>query len=161
YGFPFYGLCVLALLCLVSIAPQDVRRFAYIILSFWGAVVVGAMVYTQVAIHRILREPAPAAAALLRTLWDRQYSCGPAYVIGDRNSAHGVAIYFAGQPRGVEFDETGMPFRFDHLEVFRRGAIIVTTPELAAWSAWLRDNPVATLSLPYRRTLRSDEHSYV
>lgn len=58
----------------------------------------------QVALHSVLREPSPAAARALRNIWDRQFTRGPAYVIGDDRAARGIAIYF-----GVTTPNEGRP----------------------------------------------------
>src|SRR5262249_8520144 len=66
YGYPFYGLCVLALLCAVKIAPAGQRLYAKVVLALLAVLGVGTLGYAQVFTNSPLREPAPAAAAALR-----------------------------------------------------------------------------------------------
>ena len=61
----------------------------------------------------MFRNPAPEAATLLREAWDKQYACGPAYVIGADPTARGVAIYFGRSAFGVAFDDADKPFWID------------------------------------------------
>lgn len=163
YAYPFYGLCLLALLCAVDIAPQGWRRFANVTLAIWAAIIAGTLVYTQFFINSRLREPAPAAADTLRSSWDGQFSCGPAYILGDDRTARGIAIYFNRGVHGIALDEINRKDWFNPDEVERRGMIVLTTPDQVAaiGPRWLAGRTVATLDIPYRRTLQSRTHGYV
>jgi hypothetical protein len=163
YGYPFYGMCLLALLSVIEVAPRGQRAYATITLAIWAALIAGTLAYAQFAINRVLREPAPAAAEALRALWERRYPCGPAYVIGDFRTARGIASYWRHGLHGVAFEEVGHKDWFDPDEVQRRGAIIISTPELAGsdYPHWFADRTTATLALPYRRSVRTEQHTYV
>lgn len=158
YSYPLFGLALLALLCTIDISPRAVPEYARISLIVWGAIVAGTLVYTQLAIHRVFREPAPAGAALLREAWDRQYRCGPGIVLGDNWTARAIAINFGRPVFGLAFEDAR------HGAIDRsRGVIIVVTPD-RVWppdaEQFLKDRPLATVEVPYRRTWRSEKHTY-
>ena len=48
--------------------------------------------YTFFFSHSGLQEPTAAAARVILADWNRQYACGPAYVLGDRQTVYGVGI---------------------------------------------------------------------
>ena len=161
YGYPFYGLCLLALLCLIEIKPLGFRDLAVSMLWVWAAIVVGTVVYSQVAINTVLREPAPAAAALLRELWDREFSCGPTYIIGDPQTARAITIYYRHSARAMGL---GLPTdRINADERNRGGAIVIMTPDRLhpVLRNWFEGHTTATLELPYRRTMQERRHTYV
>jgi hypothetical protein len=162
YAFPVFGLGLLALLCVIRIEPWALRPFARVVLALWIAIVAGTIVYAQLAINSVLREPAPAAAAALRAEWQDRYKCGPAYLIGDTRSVWAIAIYYGRGMTGVGFNETKRPDWFDLSVARRYGAIVVTTPGFQGPESahWLDGQPTKTLTLPYRRTLKSNQHTY-
>src|SRR5439155_24424220 len=94
-----------------------------------AAILVGTLAYSQFAINAVLREPAPQAAAALRAQWDRQFACGPAYVLGDTRSARALAIYYGGAVHGVGFADVDRRAWYDPEEAARRGAIIIAPAE--------------------------------
>ena len=164
HSFPLFGLSLLALLTVLRFDPPGIRPFANVMLALWIAILVGAVVYSQVAINRLLREPAPAGALSLRAAWDRQFGCGPAYIIGDDRSARGIAINFGRPTVGLGFEDTARADWLDNEQLTRLGAIVATTPEVAVTphaTAWLKGRTPETLMLPYRRTFRSERHTYV
>ena len=163
YSYALSGMATLALLSSLDIAPRGLKEYARVLLIIWAAIIAGTLVYTQFVIHRVFRNPAPEAAALLRAAWDKQYACGPRYVIGDDPTARSVAIYFGRPALGVAFDEADKPFWVDRDKLKREGAIVVSTPGWVTgpqFEAFLKGQPLSTISAPYRRTWRSDRHDY-
>jgi Dolichyl-phosphate-mannose-protein mannosyltransferase len=164
YSYAFNGLCLLALLCMMPVPTHAWQPFANGVLMIWAAIAVGTLVYTQLVIHRIFREPSPAAAAVLRESWDRQFTCGPAYVLGDHDTARSIANYFGRPVTGVAFDETDRTAWFDPDRRKRLGMIAVITPARtsdADIERWFAGKATQTFALPYRRTWKKDEHHYV
>jgi hypothetical protein len=162
HAYPLFGLSLLAVLALLRLDPQSMRPLANLMLAIWGCILVGALIYSQVAINRSLREPAPAAAEALRALWDQRFSCGPAYIVGDDRSSRALAINFGRPVVGIPFDDTGRADWLDKDRMVRLGAIVAATPDVAErpeWSAWFKDRNA--LTRPYRRTFRSEQHTYV
>lgn len=162
YTYPIYGLSLLALLSVIRIEPHALRTYANVTLAVWIAFVAGTLVYSQIVIHRIFRDPAPAAAAALRDLWDRQFFCGPSYLLGTDRAARGIAIYFDRPILGVAFDEVGRTNWFDQDRLERLGAVVVSTadqPIEPQYAQWFAGKPVATLTLPYRRARQAAEQS--
>ncbi len=148
----------------MRIDPHALRYLARVVLALWACIVAGTVVYAQVAINTVAREPAPAAAEALRSEWQRQHSCGPAYLIGDTRSVWAIAIYYGRGLTGVSFQETGRRDWFDPEQVKRRGAILVTTLDHAQapeHRPWFEGRTLTTLRLPYRRTMKTDQHVYV
>lgn len=164
HAFPFVGIWLLALVTALDLRPKAVRDLATAIVRIWAVVLLGTLIYTQVAIQRVLREPSPAAARALQTDWNGEFACGPAYIIGEPVTARGVSIYFEGPTTGIAFHEISrsdwlVPERLQYF-----GAIVITTSEDAHVPALLRplvqDSAPRTLSLPYRRTFKTSEQTY-
>jgi hypothetical protein len=126
-------------------------------------VIVGTLVYALVGRHSILQEPGPAAASALRQEWERRFSCGPAYIIGSDRSVRLIAINYGKPVLGLAFEDTPRDDWFDKRRMAALGAIIVTEPHsvgLPELAPWFKGRPVETLALPYRRTRRTDPHTY-
>ena len=163
HSFPFFGIWMLALIVVFEIRPHQLRHFIFLIAGFWSILLTGSLIYSQIAINRVLREPSPKAAKTLRLLWDRQFTCGPAYIVGDQLAARGIAINFGRRTIGIAQDELGRPDWFDHEKLRRYGAIVVTTPDgetssaLISLISGLSEN---RLALPYRRTWRTETQAY-
>ena len=163
YTFAFYGLSLLALLSVISIEPRGLRDYANVTLMIWGGIVIGTLVYTQLVINRGLREPAHTAAPMVREAWDRQFSCGPAYVLGDYRTERAIAIYFGRPVLGVGLNDIDVPIWFDKDRLQRLGAIVITSPDtldFGKFDQWFLGRTLTTITLPYRRTLRTDQHTY-
>jgi hypothetical protein len=163
YTYAFYGLSLLAFQCVIRIEPRALRDYANVTLAIWAAIIVGTLAYTQIVIHRVFRDPAPAAAAMLREVWDRQFSCGPSYILGTDRAAHGIAIYFGRPVIGVAFDEVGRTNWFDRDRLERLGAVVVSTPDQLneeEFAQWFAGNSLASFSLPYRRTLQPAQQTF-
>ena len=163
HSFPFFGIWMLALIVVFEIRPQELRRFVFLIAGFWSILLTGSLIYSQVAINRVLREPSPEAARALRLIWDRQFSCGPAYIVGEQLAERGIAINFGRRTIGIAQDELGRPDWFDRDQLRRYGAIVVTTPDGETSSvliSLISGIPGSVLSLPYRRTWRTETQTY-
>jgi hypothetical protein len=113
-------------------------------------------------IHRVFREPVPAAAAMLREAWDKQYRCGPRHILGDNWTARAMGVYFDPLARGVAFQEAEEPIWRGAMQP-QQGAIVVVTPD-RVWpphaERFLKDQQLSTIEVPYRRTWRSEKHVY-
>lgn len=163
YGGPMLPVGLLGFFSVVRVeAWRDFRRAMLVIV----AVVAAGTVGLALAIPRLyLREPAPAAAALMRADWNKSYACGPAYVLGYLHPAHAIGLYFGGGVIGASYGDYHHAQWIDHDRLRRLGAIIVETapdtlyPPFAA--AFPQMTPPKLLQLPYRRTLQAAEHTYV
>ena len=164
HTYPLFGLTLLALLIVIRITPLGTRLFANFLLAVWGGVIIGSVVYALVARHGVLQEPGPAAADVLRQAWERRFTCGPAYIIGNDRSARLIAINYGKPVLGLAFDDTTRPDWMDKDRLARLGAIVVTSPEYAVrppLASWFKGRTLETLTLPYRRTRRTTTHDYV
>lgn len=164
HTYPLLGLTLLALLIVIRITPAGTRMFANFLLAVWGGVIIGSMVYALVARHGVLQEPGPAAADALRQAWDRRFSCGPAYLIGNDRSVRLIAINYGKPVIGLAFDDTARPDWMDQGRMVRLGAIVVAGPEYAVrpeLASWFKGRTLETLTLSYRRTRRASMHDYV
>jgi hypothetical protein len=166
HGISFFGIWLLALVTVLTFQPDGVRTLANVLLVCWAVLVVASLIYSQVVVHTVLREPSPSAAKALRDVWDRQFACGPAYVIGDNRAARGIAIYFGRPVKGIGAHELGRSGWFDLEHVQRLGGIVVIAPDLddyrpPALSLLVADSAKHQLSLPYRRTLSTRSQFYL
>jgi hypothetical protein len=163
HTYPLFGVSLLALLTVVRIEPAGTRPFADVLLAIWAAVIVGTVVYSQVGRHGLLQEPGPSAAALLREEWNKRFSCGPAYIIGTDRNARLIAINYGKPVLGLAFEDTARQDWFDKQAMANQGAIILTLPDQAGradLAHWFKGRSMQTLALPYRRTRRTDQHTY-
>lgn len=129
YGAPLFGLFVLALAPFVKLNPATwpAARRATIIsaAAVAGVVFVGAAaVYGFFSSHNYMQEPTDAAAAVVRSAWGRQFSCGPGYILGDRPSAHGMALAGDRHPVGIPLEDIATASWFDPALLEREGAIV-------------------------------------
>ena len=166
HGIPFFGIWLLALVTVLTFHAEGVRTLANLTLAFWAVLVLGSLIYSQVVVHTVFREPSPAAAKALRDIWDRQFACGPAYVIGDNRATRGIAIYFGRPVKGIAAHELGRSGWFDLEQVQQLGGIVVIAPDLGdyrppALNLIVADSTKHQLTLPYRRTLSTRRQSYL
>jgi hypothetical protein len=128
-------------------------------------IAIGTMALALAIPRLYLREPAPAGAAIMRADWDKTYACGPAYVLGYLHPAHAIGLYFGRGVIGVSYGDFEHAQWVDHDRLRQFGAVIVeTAPNLMFPSfarAFPQMTPPKTIALPYRRSLRSAEHTYV
>lgn len=163
YGGPMLPIGLLGLFCLVRMeAWADFRRAMLIIVSVVG---VGTFALALAIPGVYLREPAPAGAAAMRADWDKTYSCGPAYILGYLHPAHAIGLYFGRGVIGVSYGDYEHAQWVDRTRLRRYGAIIVETDPTLMNPTFARDfpqmGPPRTIALPYRRSLRTAEHTYV
>jgi 4-amino-4-deoxy-L-arabinose transferase-like glycosyltransferase len=129
YGAPLFAIFVLALAPLVKLNPATwpAARRATIAsaAAVAAAVLVGsAVVYGFFTSHNYMQEPSNAAAAIVRAAWDRQYKRGPGYILGDRPSAHGMALASDRHPVGIPLEDIATAAWFDPALLDREGAIV-------------------------------------
>jgi 4-amino-4-deoxy-L-arabinose transferase-like glycosyltransferase len=168
YTYPFLALSACLCLAVVRIEPRGLAHLAGFLLAAWAAIVPGTAIYAFTVLRPPLREPHPAAAAAIAQQWHRQFKCGPAYIIGMKDAAFGVAFYFrrsAGPVLGVSTEDYLFHAQWINRDLIRKeGAIIVAywQNQLLQWFA--RDFPQRsapmTLSLPYRRTASDARQTY-
>ena len=165
YFGPLYGFGILGLLCTVRIAPVGLRHCLRVALWSWAVFLVGTVAYAMYFVNDRLREPAPAAAAILQDEWNSQFSCGPAYLLGDPLSAYAIAPYFTRDVVGVSVGDYLLAQWVDRERLRRFGAILISTPAQEATLNWFsaipNQSPRATMELPFRRTLSTRKQVYV
>jgi hypothetical protein len=165
YLTPLYGLGIIGVLCGVHLEPAAIQFCARLALYGWALCLAGTGVYISCFVNARLREPAPAAAAVLQHNWDSRFSCGPGYILGDGTSAFAIALYYTGRVTGVSVGDYLFAQWVDRDRLRRLGAIVITTPSRGAvfnfFSELPNQTPRATLAVPYRRTLSSAQHVYI
>jgi hypothetical protein len=164
FSEPLLPLCVLSLSCIVRIHCQSVTMFIREFFAIWLAGAFVALVYAITFISATLREPADEAEALIRADWERHYDCGPAYVVGERFSAHAIGLYYGGSVIGLSLRDYWHEDWVDRDRIAKLGFILVASPERRSITTMADvaplERPASTLELPYRRTLRSANHVY-
>jgi hypothetical protein len=161
---PFLALLVL---CFVRVQPVAVPFYALWAIAIWALVYAGTGVYGSLTLRAQLREPAPAAARIVRDDWNRRFACGPAYIAGEKDNAFAVALYYRDRDGravvGFSQDDYERAHWIDRDALRRHGAIVIgSTPQFAAtfieeFQAW---TDTVTLQLPYRRTWLDRQHTY-
>ena len=86
----------------------------------------------------------------MRAEWDKQFSCGPAYILGDRPSAHGIAIAGDRRGAGVPMEDVRVASWFDRDLLARDGAIVV----------FRKDIPVEEVEAALPGTVIADVRSF-
>ena len=162
WGAPMQPLFLLALFCMVRLEPQTTRVFAVGMMAVLGLLFVGSMGLALLHPHSNLQEPAPAAAGIMRADWDRQFPCGPAYVIG--NGAHSVGLYFGRSVLGLSPEAFLHAYWVDKEKMHRLGAVLVGNFEQDISPAFAKEFPQRTspvaISLPYRRAWVQHKQNY-
>ena len=135
YGAPMLGFFVMAVAPYLSFRRETVDTA--IRATIWSAAAVVGVVFLASAIaygvftsHNYMQEPTQEAAAIVRAEWDRHFTCGPAYILGDRPSAHGIAIAGDRRGAGVPIDDIGLATWFDRDLLGRDGAIVAFRKEI-------------------------------
>jgi 4-amino-4-deoxy-L-arabinose transferase-like glycosyltransferase len=129
YSAPLFALFVMALAPLVGFRRATAER-AITAAIWWSAAVIGvvffgsAVAYGLFYGHNYMQEPTEEAAAVVRADWDKHYPCGPAYILGDRPSAHGIAIAGDRRGAGVPLEDVKVATWFDRSLLDRQGAIV-------------------------------------
>jgi 4-amino-4-deoxy-L-arabinose transferase-like glycosyltransferase len=166
FSYAWLPLAALVAFCLVHVDERGLLHLTHVALAIWVLAELGAVGYAMVAINAS-REPAPAAADLVRQDWDRRYSCGPGYILGEKFAAHGVALYFDGPGRritGASIDDYRFAQWIAKDRIRRLGAVVIARDEAAAGELFATDFPQRTapvrLDLPYRRIWSNARHRY-
>ncbi len=163
YSHPIFAVTILALLSVTTITPlarEGVVRVAVIV---WVVATLGSVGYALTVVNEPLREPAPAAADFLRERWAQKYTCGPAFIIGEKRPAHAVALYYPGVI-GLSRNDFSFAQWVDRDRLDRLGLIVIGTPQGAADMEFAGEFATRTatesISLPYRRTWSNQRHTY-
>lgn len=137
YGAPLFSLFVMALAPLVAFRRATADRA--ITASVWStAAVIGVVFFGSVITygiftgHNYMQEPTEEAAAVVRADWDKHYTCGPAYILGDRASAHGIAIAGDRRGAGVPLEDLQVATWFDRSLLNKEGAIVAFRRPISA-----------------------------
>ncbi len=168
YSYSFLAMSAALCLGVIRIEAGGLPRLTGVMLAIWAVVVPGTAVYAFTVLRPALREPAPLAAELIGRQWDRNFKCGPAYIMGTKDAAFGIALYFAGPGRwviGVSAEDYLFGAHWvDRNRIRREGAILVGYNENEVAQLFVRDFPgrskPLTLSLPYRRTWSDARQAY-
>ncbi len=171
YSYAFLAISAVLCLGVIRIEASGLPDLTRIMLAIWAVAVPGTFVYAFVDLRPQLREPAPAAAALIGQQWDRSFRCGPAYIMGFKDAAFGVALYFGGPGRrviGVSTEDYRYGAQWvDRDRIRREGAVLVAYSEVQLAQLFAHDfqefpkrSAPMTLSLPYRHTWSDARQSY-
>ena len=130
FDIPLFGLLILAGAPLIEIDRARWPKVEGQVLFTAGAIVVATfaiavVAYTVFTSHNNMQEPLGQASAIVRADWDRSYSCGPAYYIGDRRTADGMAITGDRKPVGIPIDDLRLVDWFDPELLRERGGLLV------------------------------------
>ena len=170
YGAPMLGFFVMAIAPYLAFRPETAN--AAIRATIWSvAVVIGvvfvasAIVYGVFTSHNYMQEPTEEAARIVRADWDKQFSCGPAYILGDRPSAHGIANAGDRRGAGVPLEDVRVASWFDHGLLARDGAIVIfrkdiPIDEVEAALPGTAIADVRSFTLPLLRTLSGATITY-
>jgi len=129
YGAPLFGLFVLALAPLVAVNPATWSRAEPGIIAIAGVVagvvfLASVVVYGFFTSHNYMQEPTGEAAAIMRAEWNRHFTCGPGYYLGDRPSAHGLALAGDRHPVGMPLEDIPLAHWYKPALLQREGAIV-------------------------------------
>ncbi len=164
YITPFVGIMTLAALSKLSLRPGALRACLRLGLGTWLALLVVSAVYAMTFVNERMREPAPAAAKMIGDDWDARFPCGPAYIVGFGPSAYGISLYFRHPIMALDEYDLFVAALADKEKLQEAGAIVIGTPSMAGYAAFLEAFPHRTqqvdISLPYRRTFSMRRHSY-
>jgi hypothetical protein len=164
YG-PFLGINLLAFLAIVRPNIATIQLCRRVALWTWGCTALATAAYAFSAVNSILREPAQAAAATIRNAWDEQFSCGPAYIVGEGHRANGVAIYFGRSVLGASNEDYFNAGWIDKPTLLDLGAILIGPADFDPDRSFPGEFPIRThaavLKLAYRRSLSTRQHEYV
>lgn len=102
---PLLPLLLLSAITRVRVRPQAIPAFARLAALKMILFLCGAAGYAATIGHLPTQEPSNGAALDLRQEWERHFACGPAYVFGDKISAHAIGLYFGGKVIGASPDD--------------------------------------------------------
>jgi hypothetical protein len=173
FAVPILPLCILLITCFTKLVPTATNRFTTVVLTMtviaWATAIALALAFPAVYVREppvprlYLRDPAPEAAALIKSDWVRRFSCGPAYIVG--TDGHAIGLYFGAVPIGLSDQDLFYAPWVDHSRMRELGVIVVApTEEALHRSAALNAHAVTeivTLSLPPRRWPSVPSRKYV
>jgi hypothetical protein len=166
FSNPIMPLALLTLFAFLRIEPGGVRLLARCSLLACAVLAVGA---TAIYTPPYARDPLDGATAVIRSAWDRQFACGPAYVLGDYEryataqapTAYGIGMTFGRSVIGLSSGDLRAAPWVDGQRLRDLGAILVETPysekNSTALPAFSTATPPVTATLPYRRSFRDPE----
>lgn len=130
YGAPFAQMAMLSLAPMLEWRPGrqsgGERETAIALGGFYAlAAIVACVAYLGFFSHSGLQEPTAAAARAILADWNSRYKCGPAYILGDRQTVYGVGI--AADPKIDSLAVEYIPRTpwFDPERVLAKGAVLV------------------------------------
>jgi hypothetical protein len=115
------------------------------------------------------QDPLERATATIRSNWDAQFACGPAYIIGayevgaasQAPAAYGIGMWFGRSVIGLSPGDYRYAPWVDQNRQRDLGAVLVETPFSDRNSTFLAEfssaTPATTITLPYRRTSSSEK----
>ncbi|WBU29107.1 glycosyltransferase family 39 protein [Rhodopseudomonas palustris] len=138
YGAPFSLLAVPALAPLLSWneARRDTceRQTGWTLSGLYTVMSATVMIaYLGPASHSGLQEPTADAARLILDDWRSQYSCGPGYFLGDRQTVYGIGIAAGPEADSITIHFIPATRWFDPRKLEDQGAVLVyTLPQVPA-----------------------------
>jgi 4-amino-4-deoxy-L-arabinose transferase-like glycosyltransferase len=170
YGAPYFGLFLLSAAPLIGFRPETFdaaqRSVAAITAVVAGAILlITSVVYLFITSHNYMQEPIEEATALMRGEWNKLYTCGPGYALGDRSTAHGIATAGDRHPWGVPMVDVGRPPWWNWERLAEEGAIIayrsaIPVAEVMAHLPSADLSGEKTVSVPLARTMAGDDLTY-
>lgn len=127
---PYIMLMTLALAPLVNWSADCQRWVDREVIPTIGGVYLAAgiitvLIFTFFVSHSIMQEPTAEGARLILKDWDSAYSCGPAYIVGDRQLAYGVGIEAHRDTMALAYQEVRTAPWFDSKKFRAEGAIVI------------------------------------
>lgn len=167
FSYPYLPIAALLILGFVRVQPSGLIGLVRTMWILWLALIAGTIGYGLFVLRDQLQDPAPGAAARLRSEWTAAHGCGPGYIMGEKLNAYAVALYYSRGPRPViglsDQDYAYAPWT-DRERVRRFGAIVIAPSEEEARGLFAADFPDRTpprhIELPYRRDWSSKRHHY-
>lgn len=162
YDGPFLILLMLAIAPFLQISTEHLAliqsglpRVTALVLG--GIVVISFIVYGLFTGHDYMQEPTAEAMAHVRQDWDRTYSCGPAYILGDPWSAHGLPITERRGTIGVHLPVIHETPWYSEERMRKDGAVVVyrdaiADNEVTQFLPGIMPTDIKSVTLPYLRT---------
>ena len=171
YSYSFLAISAVLCLGVIRIEASGLLYLTRVMLVIWAVALPGTFIYAFVDLRPQLREPAPAAATLIGQQWVSKFKCGPSYIMGAKDAAFGVALYFRGPERrviGVSTDDYRYGAQWvDRDRIRRKGAVLIANNEVQLARLFDRDfrdfskhSAPMMLSLPYRHTWSDARQTY-
>jgi 4-amino-4-deoxy-L-arabinose transferase-like glycosyltransferase len=169
YDAPLFPLAALASATFV-VLPADRwasarRKTLWSVALISAAILVVATVtYTVFTSHNFMQEPIAKAEAEILAEWDREFSCGPAYVIGDRSTAHGMSMS-GHRVTGIPLSDVSLVPWFAAEAMKEKGAILafrrpVPAEEIQQFLGDVEVEGTHVLTLPLLRTQTGETITY-